>query len=57
MYFNVSCAKYFTQHALISVNNHMTQLADNELGHTKQNKRTMMVLYRSPEQTALQTYC
>ena len=21
------------------------------------NKRTMMVLYRSPEQTALQTYC
>ena len=23
----------------------------------KKNKRTMMVLYRSPEQTALQTYC
>ena len=28
-------------------------------GHTLQtkDKRTMMVLYRSPEQTALHTYC
>ena len=26
-------------------------------GLTRLNKRTMMVLYRSPEQTALHTYC
>ena len=33
--------------------------APNSVNASKQkhNKRTMMVLYRSPEQTALQTYC
>ena len=35
--------------ACVAINSHITTICT--------NKRTMMVLYRSPEQTALHTYC